>query len=88
MPTTLARGPTARSAASPRLPPQNPSSHRRTVSRQGQPSLPISADAHQALVASLKQETDEKERVGSHFYNSSFPSFHETFVPASCPAPG
>lgn len=82
MPTTLARGPTARSAASPRLPPQNPSIHRRTASRHGQPP-----DAHQALTASLKQETDEKERVG--FYISNLPGlFIKPSVPASCTAPG
>jgi hypothetical protein len=68
----LARGSTARSAASPRLPPQNPSNHRRAASRHGHPTSAGNPDAHEALAASLKQETDEKERVGSHLYISNF----------------
>lgn len=69
--STTLRGTTARSAASPRLPAQNLSNHRRTASRQGQlpPPAHVDADAHEALAASLKQETDEKERVSSLFYN-------------------
>ncbi|KAJ3570252.1 hypothetical protein NP233_g4522 [Leucocoprinus birnbaumii] len=55
--SSIARGATARSAVSPRV--TSSAAGRRTPSKTAQPS----PDANEALVASLKQETDQKEQL-------------------------
>ncbi|KDR85104.1 hypothetical protein GALMADRAFT_131843 [Galerina marginata CBS 339.88] len=62
---TLARGATARSAASPRLSTLNSAAPRRPVAKSASPTpvvnISANGDIHEALAASLKQETDQKE---------------------------
>lgn len=61
-PSTLARGPTARSAASPRVASSlNSAAVSRRVSSKAAPSPPVNGETPEALSASLKQETDQKE---------------------------
>ncbi|KAF9532035.1 hypothetical protein CPB83DRAFT_54416 [Crepidotus variabilis] len=65
--TTLARGATARSAASPRPASVNSGVNRRSsVLNKSTPSpapAPVNGDAHEALSVSLKEETDKKEQL-------------------------
>lgn len=66
MSTTISRGGTARSAVPHRISPQNPTTNRRSASRQIASPLPVvSGEAHEALTTFLKQETDQKEQVRS-----------------------
>ncbi|KAF8167992.1 hypothetical protein B0H34DRAFT_792652 [Crassisporium funariophilum] len=58
---TLARGATARSAASPRLSTLNSPASRRPVTKSASPIPIVNGEVHDALSASLKQETDQKE---------------------------
>ncbi|KAH9486815.1 hypothetical protein JR316_0000880 [Psilocybe cubensis] len=61
-PSTLQRGATARSAASPRLSTLNGVNARRhTISKSPSPSAVGNGDTPEVLAASLKQETDQKE---------------------------
>ncbi|KAG5654800.1 hypothetical protein H0H81_003808 [Sphagnurus paluster] len=63
-PLANARGTAARSAASPRLASSlNSASVTRRASPKAVPSPAINADSHEALSASLKQETDQKEQL-------------------------
>ncbi|KAF8974032.1 hypothetical protein BDZ97DRAFT_1647833 [Flammula alnicola] len=59
---TLARGATARSAASPRLSTLS-SNARRPLPKSASPIPAINGEMHDALTASLKQETDQKEQL-------------------------
>ncbi|PPQ89375.1 hypothetical protein CVT25_002193 [Psilocybe cyanescens] len=60
--STLPRGATARSAASPRISTLNGASVRRhTISKSSSPAVVGNGDVHEALTASLKEETDQKE---------------------------
>ncbi|KAF5355690.1 hypothetical protein D9756_003861 [Leucocoprinus leucothites] len=61
--SSIARGATARSAVSPRVTSSlNSAASRRTPSKATQPP-PLNSDANEALVASLRQETDQKEQL-------------------------
>ncbi|GLB36257.1 hypothetical protein LshimejAT787_0305450 [Lyophyllum shimeji] len=63
-PSTLARGPSARSAASPRVASSlNSAANSRRVSSKAAPSPPVNGETPEALSASLKQETDQKEQL-------------------------
>jgi hypothetical protein len=60
----VARGATARSAASPRLSTFNPATTpRRTPAKSASPTPLVNGESHEALSASLKLETDHKEQV-------------------------
>ncbi|KAJ3509409.1 hypothetical protein NLJ89_g5238 [Agrocybe chaxingu] len=62
--TTLARGATARSAASPRVSTLNSASRRSmSISKSATPTPVANGDTHESLTASLKQETDQKEQL-------------------------
>lgn len=64
---SIARGATARSAASPRVPsPLNSAASRRISTNTTLPSS-LSPEANETLLASLKQETDQKEQVATRF---------------------
>ena len=61
---SIARGATARSAVSPRVPsPLNSAANRRISTNTTLPSQ----ETNEALLASLKQETDQKEQVVTRF---------------------
>lgn len=64
MPPPL-RGATARSAASPRPSNFNPATPRRPPAKSASPTPVVNGESHQALSASLKLETDQKEQVAS-----------------------
>ena len=60
----VARGATARSAASARLSPFNPATApRRPSAKSVSPTPLVNGESHEALLASLKLETDQKEQV-------------------------
>lgn len=59
--TTITKGATARSAINPRVSASLNSPRRSSLKSTTPP--PVSADAQDALAASLKRETEEKERV-------------------------
>ncbi|KAF8807512.1 hypothetical protein BYT27DRAFT_7223332 [Phlegmacium glaucopus] len=65
-PTTtplVTRGATARSAASPRLSTFNPATARRPPAKSASPIPIVNGESHEALSASLKLETDQKEQL-------------------------
>jgi hypothetical protein len=60
----VARGATARSVASPRLSTFNPATTpRRPPAKSASPIPAVNGESHEALSASLKLETDQKEQV-------------------------
>ena len=59
----VARGATARSAASPRLSTFNPATPRRPPAKSASPTPITNGESHEALSTSLKLETDQKEQV-------------------------
>ncbi|KAF9452667.1 hypothetical protein P691DRAFT_178608 [Macrolepiota fuliginosa MF-IS2] len=61
---SISRGATARSAVSPRVASSlHSAASRRTTTKTAQPQPPLNEDTREALVASLKQETDQKEQL-------------------------
>lgn len=60
---TLARGTTARSAASARLPTLNSSNARRPLTKPAPPTPAVGGELQDILASSLKQETDQKEQL-------------------------
>lgn len=63
VPPSLTRGATARSAASPRLSTLNSGASRRPVTKSSSSTPVLNGEVNEALAASLKQETDQKEQV-------------------------
>ncbi|KXN89922.1 hypothetical protein AN958_04926 [Leucoagaricus sp. SymC.cos] len=62
--SSIARGATARSAVSPRVASSlNSAASRRTATKTTQPQPLLNDSTHETLVASLKQETDQKEQL-------------------------